>query len=145
MLQKQIDEDLKNAQKEKNEVKVSSLRNLKAAIKNAEIAKKGELTEADLIKVVAKKVKQHKDSIESFKQGNRTDLVDLEEQQMQVLQAYLPKAMSEEEVALIVASTISKLAATPADFGKVMKEVINQTGGGVDGSVVSRLVKEQLK
>src|SRR3990167_1864898 len=100
MLQKQIDEDLKNAQKEKNEVKVSSLRNLKAAIKNAEIAKKGELTEADLIKVVAKKVKQHKDSIESFKQGNRTDLVDLEEQQMQVLQAYLPKAMSEEEVAL---------------------------------------------
>ncbi len=85
MLLQQIDDDLKTAQKEKNEVHTSALRNLKAAIKNAEIEKGKSLGEDEVLSVLAKKVKQHRDSIESFKEGGRTDLVEHEEAEMSVL------------------------------------------------------------
>jgi uncharacterized protein YqeY len=88
----QINQDLKSAMKEKNEVALSSLRNLLAAVKNAKIEKMADLDDADVAKVVAKKVKQHKDSIESFKAGNRPDLVETETAQMAVLGKYLAEA-----------------------------------------------------
>lgn len=145
MVSQQIDDDLKAAQKEKNETAVSALRNLKASIQNAQIEKGSELSDDDVAKVIAKKVKQHKDSIESFIAGARTDLVAIEQAQMKVLEKYLPKQMEEAEVAKIVSETIAKLNATAADFGKVMKEVVVAVKGQADGSVISKLVKEQLK
>lgn len=145
MLLDQINQDLKLALKEKNEVTTSALRNLKAAMKNVEIEKQGELTEPEILKVLAKKVKQHKDSIESFTAGNRQDLADNEIAQMAVLEKYLPKGMDESEVRVIVKATIAELSATPADFGKVMKAVVAKVAGGADGSVISKLVKEELK
>src|SRR5258708_39755937 len=93
MLLQKIDEDLKSALKEKNEAALSSLRNLKAALKNAEIEKQHALTDDEAMAVIAKKVKQHKDSIESFGQGYRQDLVQQETSQMAVLQKYLPSAL----------------------------------------------------
>lgn len=144
MLLEKIDQDLKNALKEKNENITSALRNLKAAIKNAEIDKKSALSDDEVAKVIAKKVKQHKDSIESFKSGGREDLVAIEQSQMSVLEAYLPKQMGESEVEEIVKTTIAKLNPTPSDFGKVMKEVMNQVAGRADGSIVSKLVKQHL-
>ncbi|HTL39721.1 MAG TPA: GatB/YqeY domain-containing protein [Methylomirabilota bacterium] len=141
----QIDADLKTALKEKNEVALSALRNLKAALKNAEIEKKSALTADDVLKVIAKKVKQHKDSITGFQAGNRSDLVEHEKLQMQVLEKYLPEQMDEAEVLKVVQDTISEMNASVADFGKVMKAVVAKISGGADGAVVSKLVKENLK
>jgi|SRR3989344_700314 len=144
MLLQQIDEDLKTAQKEKNEIATSALRNLKAAVKNVEIEKHQDLSDADVLSVVAKKVKQHKDSIESFKTGNRSDLAEHEVAQMEILQKYLPKQMEEGELAEIVKGVITSSNAQLADFGKVMKEVVAKVKGQADGSVISKLVKEHL-
>lgn len=145
MLTDQINQDLKSAMKDKNEVALSSLRNLLAAVKNAQIEKMADLTEADVQKVIIKKVKQHKDSMESFQGGNRPDLVATEAAQMAVLEKYLPKQMDEAEVVKIVSATIQELSATSADFGKVMKAVMAKTAGSADGSTVTKIVKEQLK
>ncbi len=142
---KQIEQDLIEALKSKQAVVVESLRNLKAELKNTQIAKQHELSEPEVLEVLKRKVKQHKDSIESFAQGGRQDLVAHEQQQMAVLQKYLPPQMSEEEVSKLVKAVITELNATAQDFGKVMKEVLSRAPGGADGSVVSRLVKAELK
>jgi uncharacterized protein YqeY len=145
MLVEQIDSDLKQAMREKNEVTLLSLRNLKAAFKNLELEKSHALTDEEAIGVIQKKVKQHKDSIESFKAGGRQDLVDIEVAEMTILQQYLPTAMSEEELAGIVKQVIVDTNATVKDFGKVMKEVVAKVKGQADGSMISKLVKENLK
>jgi len=145
MILDQIESDLKAAQKEKNETKTSALRNLKAALKNAEIEKQESLSEEEVMKIVGKKVKQHKDSIESFQSGNRMDLVETEIAQMKVLQKYLPKQMDESAVEKAVLEVISELNASTSDFGKVMKEVMNRLKGQTEGSMVSGFVKKHLK
>ena len=144
MLLEQIDADLKIALKEKNETTTSALRNLKAAVTNVQIEKRQALTDDELLSVIGKKVKQHKDSIESFTAGNRADLVNLEQAQMAALQKYLPKQMNEAALGMIVKDTIKNLNATTADFGRVMKEVVSQVKGQADGSMISQLVKENL-
>src|SRR3989344_912491 len=153
-----IDQDLTTSLKAKDEIAVSALRNLKAAFKNAEIAAQTQsgraspteggrelLSDGEALKVVAKKVKQHKDSIESFAAGGRADLVANEQAQMKTLEKYLPQALPESEVAKIVDETIATGNATKADFGRVMKEVVAKVGARADGSVISKLVKERLK
>jgi uncharacterized protein len=144
MLQQTIEDNLKTAQKAKQEVTISALRNVKAEIKNASIAKGEDLTDEEVLKVLAKKVKQHKDSIESFRSGNREDLTKHEEEQMKVLESYLPQQMSEDEVKALVVETIKEMNAKASDFGKVMKGVMTKAGGAVDGKLVSKQVKEQL-
>src|SRR3989344_5513188 len=145
MIAQLIDQDLITALKAKNETATSALRNLKAAVKNAEIEKKATLTDDEVLKVIAKKVKQHKDSIESFVAGSRQDLADIELAQMKILEKYLPAQMSEDDARKIVKEVITSMNAQAADFGKVMKEVMAKAGGKIDGSVVSRLAKEILK
>ena len=145
MLLEQIDQDLKVALKEKNDTVATELRSLKAALKNEEIDNKAALTDDQVTKVISKRVKQHKDSITSFEAGNRADLVSVEKAQMTVLEKYLPKQMDESEVAAVVKSTISSMNATVADFGKVMKEVTGKLKGAADGTLISKLVKENLK
>lgn len=144
MLLETLNEDFKNAMREKNELVVGALRIVKSEIKNAEIEKGSVLTDDESLKVIAKKVKQHKDSIESFKSGNRPDLVEHEELQMAVLQKYLPQQMDEEAVRALVKAVVAETSATQADFGKVMKEVLVRASGQTDGSVVSKIAKEEL-
>lgn len=139
-----LNEDFKNAMRAKDELVVGALRIVKSEIKNAEIEKGSALTEDEAMKVIAKKVKQHKDSIESFKSGGREDLAQHEEQQMAVLMKYLPQQMDEEAVRALVKTVISETSATQADFGKVMKEVLARAKGQTDGSVVSKIAKEEL-
>lgn len=140
-----IDQDLKQALLARDSVRVSALRNLKSDMDNAAIRKGQALDEAETLAVIQRKVKQHQDSIESFQQGGRPDLVAHEAGQMQILQRYLPAALPEAEVQGLVQAVIADLAAGPKDFGKVMKEVLARAQGRTDGSIVSRLVKEQLK
>lgn len=145
MLIEQIENDYKVAFKAKDEVGKSALSNVRAALKNAELEKREPLTETEVLAVVAKKVKQHKDSISEFEKGNRPDLVAVEVAQMKVLENYLPKQMDEADVRKLVVETISAMSAKPADFGKVMKEVLSKAAGSTDGTVVSKIVKEELK
>jgi len=145
MLLEQIENDYKIAFKAKDEVAKSSLSNVRAAIKNSELEKREPLTDQEVLAVVAKKVKQHKDSISEFEKGGRADLVTVEQNQMKILEKYLPKQMDESDVRKLVTETIANLNAKPSDFGKVMKEVLGKAAGGTDGSVVSRIVKEELK
>src|SRR3954470_7580571 len=102
MLIQQIEQDFITAFKAKDEVGKASLGNAKAALKSAEIEKRQPLTDAEVMVVLAKKVKQHKDSISEFEKGNRTDLVDKETAQMKVLEKYLPKQMDESAVRKLV-------------------------------------------
>ena len=146
MLLERIESDLKSAMKEKNEIKVSAIRMLKAAIKNKEIEKRVKaLTDDEIIDVVAKQVKQRRDSISEFEKGKRQDLVDKETKEISVLEYYLPARLSKEELTGIVQKIIqSSGAKTKADMGKVMKEVMAETKGKADGSEVSRLVSSLL-
>lgn len=145
MILEQIDQDLTAALKAKDEIVSSALRNLKAEIKNTEIEKRKPLSDEEVLEVVRKKVKQHRDSIESFKAGNRQDLVEHEQAQMEVLAKFLPSQMDENQTRILVKEAVRKLSATQKDFGKVMKEVLAAAKGSADGATVSKILKEELK
>ena len=145
MLLESIESDFKTAFKAKDEVGKSALSNLKAAVKNAEVDKGSALTDDEVLLVITKKVKQHKDSITSFEAGNRADLANNEKAQMAVLQKYLPAQLTEDDIRKIVLQVINQTNATAKDFGTVMKAVTAKTKSAADGSLVSKIVKENLK
>lgn len=142
-----MDKELKDAMRSKDTLKLSVLRMLMAAMKNTEIAKKvNKLGDADTIQVVQKMIKEHKESISQFEKGNRTDLVDKEKAEMEILQKYVPAQMTEEELAGIVKATVQEMgAASKADTGKVMKAVMEKIKGKADGKIVNQLVMSLLK
>src|SRR3954467_8451243 len=147
-LQSQIDEDLKNAMRAQDAARLSVLRLLKAALKNTAIEKlgaDGELSDADAIAVIRKQVKQRQDSIESFEKGGRTELAAKEKAEIDVLNHYLPAAMSATELQKVVADTIREVGATSrAQLGTVMKALQSKTAGRVDGKTLSTEVQRQL-
>lgn len=142
-----IDNDLKEAMKQRDPIRVSTLRMLRAAIKNAAIEKRTEsLEEADVLQIISKQVRQHEDSIEQFTKGGRTDLVEKESQELEILKSYLPPALSNEEIVAIVKEAIAEVGAqTRKDMGKVMKVCMEKVRGRADGKIVSRVVAEHLK
>jgi len=145
MLKKKIDDDLKEALKAKDAIKVSTLRLLKSAIKNLEIEKQEDLKGEDVVAVIKKQAKQRKDSIEEFKKADRQDLVEKEENELAVLKGYLPEELSQEELAAIVKAAIAQTGASSAkDMGLVIKEVMASAKGRADGKAVSIMVKEEL-
>lgn len=137
---KKIGEELIRALKDKDQATVSCLRMLKADIQNASIAKKEELKKEDVIKIIQKQVRQHKESIEQFKKGDRNDLVQKEEKELKILEAFLPKALPKEELTKIIKDVIKELgASTKKDMGKVIKEAIQRAKGRADGREVSQI------
>jgi len=145
-LKEKIEEDLKNAQKEKNELTISVLRMLRAAILNAEIAAmRKKFVDEDVLKVIAGEVKKHKDSIAEYEKGGRNDLVEKEKREMEILMKYLPAQLGEEEIKKIVEEKIKELGASgPGDFGKVMGAVMKVVAGRAGGEVVGKVVREML-
>ncbi|HEU0208967.1 MAG TPA: GatB/YqeY domain-containing protein [Candidatus Udaeobacter sp.] len=147
-LQKRVDSDLKEAMRAKDAVKLSVLRMLKSAFRYAAIAKSGaeaELSEAEAVQVIRKQVKQRQDSIESFEKGGRMELAEKERDEVGILNAYLPQAMSADELAKIVRETIGELGATSrAQMGAVMKALQARVGGRADGKTLSAEVARQL-
>jgi hypothetical protein len=146
MLEDKILNDYKEAMKSRDAVKVSTLSFLRSAMKNVGIdKKKDKLEDADVITVVKKQIKQRQDSIEQFKKGNRADLAQKEEKELEILKVYLPKELSADEVGKVVDEAVASTgAAGVKDMGKVMKEVMARTAGCADGKLVSDLVKERL-
>ncbi|MDP3142550.1 MAG: GatB/YqeY domain-containing protein [Candidatus Omnitrophota bacterium] len=146
LLEDKIMNDYKEAMKAKEAVKVSILSFLRSQFMNVRIdKKKDKLDDVEVVPIIKKLIKQHQDSIEGFKAGNRQDLVDKEAQELEILKAYLPQEISPEEIKKIIDEVIAALGATSMkDMGKVMKEVTTKTAGQADGKVVSDLVKERL-
>jgi uncharacterized protein YqeY len=121
---------------------------LNAALQNETIAlgkKDAGLNDDEAIKVIKKEVKKRKDSVDQFMAGGRTELAEKEKREMEILAAYLPAEMSEEELKKIVAEVLAEMGeVAPSQFGVVMKAVMAKAGGQADGAVISKLVKEGL-
>ncbi len=145
-LKQQIQQDMIAAMKGREGVKVSALRLLKAAILKFETAgDRKEAADEDVMVIIAKEIKQRKDSIESFKKGGRMDMAENEEKEMVVLQAYMPAQMGEAELRVIVKEAIANVGATSkADMGKVMGAIMPKVKGKADGGLVNRIVGEML-
>ena len=147
-IQERIDSDLKESMRAKNASKVGVLRMLKSALKYAAIAKSGsdaELSDAEAAQVIRKQAKQRQDSIESFEKGGRAELAAKEKEELSILNAYLPKAMSTDELAALVRQTIAEVGATSkAQMGAVMKALQTRVAGRVDGKTLSQEVQRQL-
>ena len=144
-LKQKISDDLKQAMKDGDTVKRSVLRMLMASVKNAEIAKQSDLDNSDILGIIAKEVKQHQESITSFKEGNRPDLVEKEEAEMAILQDYLPEQMSRDDIIAEVRQVIADIGAQgPGDKGKVMQQLMPKMKGRADGKEINEIVTELL-
>ncbi len=145
MLKAQISEDMKTAMRAKDSVRLGAIRLLLSAIKQREVDERIELTDADVIAVIEKMLKQRRDSIAAFESANRTDLADIEKFEVTVLQTYMPKQLSDEELNQIITQVIADSGATGAkDMGKVVSLVKPLVAGVADMGKVSGLIKSRL-
>jgi len=146
-LEQKIMADLKTAMLAKDEKSLRSLRAIKAAILLAKTSEgaAGELKEEDETKLLQKLVKQRKDSLEIYQQQNRTDLAQKEKEEIEVIEKFLPKQLSADELKAEISSIITEVgASSPADMGKVMGVATKKLAGKADGKTISALVKEFL-
>jgi uncharacterized protein YqeY len=144
-LKVRINDDIKTAMRASDVRRRDALRLLLAALKQREVDERKELADADIIAVIDKMLKQRRDSIAQFEKGGRQDLVDAEKFELEVLQAYMPQALSEAEIAAAVAAVMSETAAAgPADMGRVMAALKAKLAGRADMGKVSALVKSKL-
>ena len=142
-----LTEDMKAAMKNKEKERLATIRQLVAQVKDAKIAKRGEdLTEEEVQAVLNNAGKKRKDSIEAYKNAGRDDLVAIEEAELKIIQDYLPKQLSEAEIAEVVATVITETGASGAsDFGKVMKETMAKLRGRADGKMIQAAVRAKLQ
>ena len=144
-LQEKIQKSLVTAMKAKEELRVSTLRLVRAAIKNAEIEKKKPLEDEEIFAVLRKLAKQRNDSIDQFDKAGRKDLSDKERAELKILNEFLPQTLSKEELQKLIAEVAQEISAsTMKDMGKLMKAVMAKAGGRADGRLVSELVKNKL-
>jgi uncharacterized protein len=145
-IRQRLSEDMKNAMRAKESLKLETIRFLNSAIKNKEIEMRPEpITEKEIMDVIKKLVKQRKESIEQFTAAGRTDLADKENSELKILEEYLPAQISKEKIEALVLETIKELNATSVkDMGAVMKSVIAKTAGSADNKLVSEIIKAKL-
>lgn len=144
-LNEQILEDMKGAMKTQNAQLLSTLRMLRSAIQNQQIALGHEPSDAEIMSTLEKQAKQRRDSIGQYKAGNREDLAGIEASELAIIEAYLPQKMDADTLAKLVDQAISETgAAAISDMGKVMKLVLEKAAGAADGSEVSEIVKKKL-
>jgi uncharacterized protein YqeY len=145
LLQK-LDDDLKRALKASDSLKVSALRLTKAALKNKQIDKGEELSDDEIISTISTLAKQRRESIELFSKGGREDLAEKERQELAILQSYLPKQLTAEELDAIITEAIKESAASGLkEIGKVMRLVMQRVKGAADGKIINRRVKELME
>lgn len=138
-------EDMKSAAKEKAKARLSTIRLALAAVQNKEKELRKELSEQEIIQVIAGLIKKGKESIEQFKAGQRTDLVEKEEKEIEVLQVFLPQQLTAEELEVEIAKAVEEAeASAPNDMGKVMKILMPRIAGRAEGKVINELVRKRL-
>jgi uncharacterized protein YqeY len=144
-LKTEIQDGIKAAMKGGDRVTLSTLRLLSSALHNEEIKQHRELSEDEILKTVASLSKQRQESIEFFRKGGRTDLLEKEEAELAVLRRFLPEAMNDDEVRAAIRNSIEEVGAKGIqDLGRVMKQVMPKVAGRTDGKRVSELAKEIL-
>jgi uncharacterized protein YqeY len=142
----QLNESVKDAMKSGDEVRKRTLRMALAAIKQVEVDKRIELDDTAVMNLIQKEVKNRREAIEEAKKANRADLIEANEAEIVVLQAFLPKAMPDEELRALVEAAIAETGAgSPADMGKVMKTVMPRVAGRAPNDMVSATVRELLQ
>ena len=144
-LREKINDDVKSAMRSGDTARRDTIRLLLAALKQREVDERKTLSDADVLGVIEKMIKQRRDSISQFEQGGRQDLADKEKQELALLQDYMPQAMGEDELAAAVVAAVAETGASgPADMGKVMAVLKPKLAGRADMSKVSAAVKAQL-
>ena len=137
--------DLKNSMKNKDTIRKNTITMVRAAIKQREVDERIDLSDEDILDIISKQVKEKRVAIEDFKRGNRQDLVDQSNAEIDILLEYLPKQLSEEEVEIIVKEVINEINATSMkDIGLIMKTVMPRVKGRTDGNVVNNIVRKIL-
>src|SRR5215213_8527204 len=145
-LKERITGDMTAAMKERSAARLSTLRMVKAAVQNREIEKGGELSEEELTKALQSLVKQRRDSVEQYEEAGRAELAEKERAEIAVIEEYLPRAASREEIERAVAEVIAETGASSMkEMGAVMKAVQARLGGAADGRTVGEIVKARLQ
>ncbi len=145
MLKDELLGDLKNAMKEKDDIKKNAIQMVRAAILQVEKDKSITLQDNQIIEIIAKEVKKRKDSISDYQKGGRQDIVEQIEKEIEILSKYLPKQLTKQEIEYIVKQVIQKVGATSIkDMGKVMKQAKEEIGVSAEGKVINQVVKELL-
>lgn len=143
-MREKILEDMKSAMKSQDKEVLSVLRMVKGAISMQEIDKKKELSDEEVISVIAKEIKTRKESIVEFEKGGRTDLVSKTQSEIDILNKYMPEQLSEEQINKIIDEAFNSLNPSASDIGRVMGYITPKVKGKADLSLVSKLVKERL-
>ena len=144
-LKDRLDQDLKAAMREKDQLQLATIRGLNSAIKYREIELMKPLDDAGVLAVISTEIKRRRDSIEQYRAGHRADLADKEEAELRILQAYLPQQLGEDELRAKVDEAIAKVGAQgPKDMGAVMKALLPEVQGRAEGKAVSDMVKARL-
>lgn len=142
-LKEKLMEDLKDSMKTKDRIKKDTITMIRAAIKQREVDERIELSDGDILDIISKQLKEKRMAIEEFKKGQRQDLVELTEQEIDILLKYLPEQLSEEEVEKIVMDTIKEVNATSIkDIGIIMKAVMPKVKGRTDGNIVNKIIRK---
>lgn len=145
MLEEKLMTHLKEAMKSGDKLRLSVIRQLRADVKNAEIAKQKRLDDSDVLGIISKAAKQRRESIDEFKKGRRQDLVDREEAELAVIMGYLPQQMSREEIVAAARQVIEEVGARgPGDKGKVMPKLMTELRGKAEGREINEVVTELL-
>ena len=145
-LKKKLMEDLKVSMRNKDSVRKNTVIMVRAAIKQVEVDERIELDDERILEIISKQLKEKKNAIEDFKKGERQDLVDLTEKEIEILLEYLPKQLTEDEVEKIVLETIDEVnAESIKDIGLVMKSVMPKVKGRTDGNTVNKIARKILK
>ena len=146
MLKEQISKDFNEALKARDERKLSALRLLRTEIKKREVSgPKKELADAEVMETITTLVKQRRESIRLFREGQRQDLVEKEEAELQFLQTYLPQPLSQSAIEVLIDQVLLETRATGMkDQGKVMKAVMAKISGRAEGKIISEIVKQKL-
>jgi hypothetical protein len=144
-LRERLDEDLKAAMRQKDPLRLNTIRGLKSAVKYREIELMKTLDDAGILGVIASEIKRRRDAVEQYHAGGRQDLVEKEEAESRILHGYLPQQLSTAELEAKVDEVIAQVGAKgPKDMGAVMKALLPQVQGRADGKAVSELVKQRL-
>lgn len=144
-LKERIDSDLKEAMKASDTLRVSTLRLIKSAIKNKEIEKGEPLGDEEVLQVLSSLIKQRKESVEMYRRAGREDLAEKESSEINIIQAYMPEQLSDEDIQKIITEAINETGASSMkDMGRVMKTVMAKVKGRADGRKVNEMVRQAL-
>lgn len=144
-LEERLVEEMKQAMRSNDKLRLSTIRMIRSASKNKEIELRKKLDDEDILRVIQGMVRKGEESVEQFQAGGRTDLVEKEQTEIEILKSFLPQPVSQEEILRIIDQSIEETQASSLkDLGKVMKSVMPKLGGKADGKLINQLVRERL-